>query len=137
MSRDEEKRSNEYKVGKGNPPKEHQFRKGKSGNPRGRPPKKTHATFDAISVLNEELNVQIRGKKTKASAFEVSFRKTSKLAVDGKIGSIRRFLNQSEKFDLIGPPELDQHRSVVHAPKGVNFRDWFEEETELIPEDEQ
>jgi hypothetical protein len=34
-----EKRSNSYEVGYGKPPKDTQFKKGSSGNPKGRPRK--------------------------------------------------------------------------------------------------
>jgi len=137
MSRDEENKTNDYKVGKGKPPKEHQFPKGKSGNPDGRPPQKTPDKIDAASILNSEVKVEIGGKKMKVSAFEVSFRKTSKLAVEGNLRSIRQFLNQCEKFGIIGASGVETVSSVVHAPKGVNFREWLEEVTELVPDDEQ
>ena len=137
MSPDEENRTNDYKVGKGNPPKEHQFPKGKSGNPGGRPKNNSPDMIDAASILNSDVKVQIDGKESIISSFEASFRKTSKLAVEGKIRSIRRFLNQCEQFELIGAPQPEHNCGVVRAPKGVNFREWLEEVTELVPDDEQ
>lgn len=135
--RDEENKTNDYKVGKGKPPREHQFPKGKSGNPRGRPPKKTPNSIDAIGVLNSDVNVRIDGKNTKVTAFEASFRQISKRAVEGNLSSIRQFLNQCEKFELIGASEPEHCCGVVHAPKGVNFGEWLEEVTELVPDVEQ
>jgi len=137
MSRDEENKTSEYKVGKGKPPKEHQFPKGKSGNLNGRPPKKTRDHIDAASILDTKFTVEIDGKKTEVTAFELSFRKISKLAVEGNFRSIRQFLNQCEKYGLIDAPEPEQNCSVVHAPKGVNFGEWLDEVTELVPDDEQ
>src|SRR4051812_30222374 len=51
-----------YKVGPGNPPLEHRFRKGHSGNHKGRPRKSNMASlFEAMSTaLNQK--VLIKGK---------------------------------------------------------------------------
>lgn len=49
------KKSKSYKVGRGKPPIAHQFKKGKSGNPRGRP--KGARNFSTL--LDRELNSRI------------------------------------------------------------------------------
>ena len=68
------------KRGYKNPPKEHQFKKGKSGNPKGRPRKKKQSSsdtgFDLIASVHRELgktiSVQENGQHreiTKLDAF--------------------------------------------------------------------
>ena len=53
------KKSKNYKVGYGKPPKKNQFKPGQSGNPRGRP-KKSKNTFD---ILKRELDSQVSLKE--------------------------------------------------------------------------
>jgi hypothetical protein len=43
--------TNEYKVGRGRPPKEHRWPPGRSGNPKGRKPKKLSIEFDLKLAL--------------------------------------------------------------------------------------
>lgn len=57
-------KNGDYEVGKGKPPKSTQWKKGQSGNPKGRS-KKQKATFeeDVSAVLGEEVEVTEGGKK--------------------------------------------------------------------------
>ena len=51
--------SEDYEVGYGKPPKKNQFKKGQSGNPKGRPKKSRNRS----TLMEEELNQQIKVKE--------------------------------------------------------------------------
>lgn len=49
-----------YEVGKGKPPKEHQFKPGQSGNPKGLPKGTKHLSTWIQEMLNEEISFKIK-----------------------------------------------------------------------------
>jgi hypothetical protein len=53
----------EYKVGPGRPPKEYQFKKGQSGNPKGRKRKSPSLAPDLKAALEQALNKKIKLKQ--------------------------------------------------------------------------
>ena len=52
-------------MGPGHPPKEHQFKKGQSGNPLGGKLKKRSVAPDLQAMLQRALNQKVRGKQGK------------------------------------------------------------------------
>ena len=79
------------KVGPGNPPKSGQFKKGESGNPKGRPRKDRKQPlvppFDVI--LNRSIQIQSRGRQREAPAEEALLHQTLRKAVDGNKAAAR------------------------------------------------
>lgn len=59
-----------YEVGFGKPPKRRRFRKGRSGNPYGRPPKKPDIYAGLRSVLHEYVTVTVQGEEQQATVQE-------------------------------------------------------------------
>ena len=74
------------KVGYKNPPKQHQFKKGVSGNSKGRPP----STFGAIlrEVVEQKVEVTIGGKRKKIPYLKLIAMGLVKKGAEGHLPSI-------------------------------------------------
>jgi hypothetical protein len=136
MLYDETDPTGDYEIGKNKPPKEFCWKKGQSGNPRGRPKARKSDQLDVAGILNAPVKARIGGKQVKISSFEASIRQTAKKAIDADLRSIMQFLSLCDQFGLIEVPEPEQGGGVVHAPKGVDLHDWLAEETEWVADDE-
>ena len=90
-------------VGYGRPPAKNRFKKGQSGNPRGRPPKiertllPAQLTRDDLAIANRPVKIKVRGKVTEVSTREAVFLKLSSMALQGHGPSVREFLKRSDK----------------------------------------
>lgn len=72
------------KVGYKKPPKHTQFKKGRSGNPRGRPKKKEDEIMTLLKkILNEKIPVTIHGEKVEISQYEALMRSILSQATKG------------------------------------------------------
>lgn len=73
----------DYEVGRGRPPKEHRWKKGQSGNPRGRPRKKLDQKAVFEQIMNERLMVREDGKPRKMTKGEALLRSQLAKAIKG------------------------------------------------------
>ena len=72
-----------YEVGYGQPPKRTQFKKGQSGNPKGRPKSSKNVETMLKETLMRPITVTEGGKRKKITALEAFFSQTLKSALGG------------------------------------------------------
>jgi Family of unknown function (DUF5681) len=93
-----------YDVGYGRPPRDTRFRKGQSGNPRGRPNGSESLARLARRVLNEKIAVRENGKRRTISKLEAVLKQLTNKGVSGDLRAIRELLKlpvETEKPDQI------------------------------------
>lgn len=82
----------DYEVGFGKPPKEHRFKPGQSGNPRGRPRGARGVNATVRKVLEQKTSVQTSGGTKKMAHVEVIIRKLLERALKGDTKAAEKLL---------------------------------------------
>ncbi len=136
MSKDKKSKGGDYDVGYGRPPKEHQFPKKTSGNPRGRPKSGKSGSTAVSALLNEPVKVKFGGNERYMSGFEATLRQLVKQALRKNLPAILKFIRICEEYGVIAPPLAVTGGGVFTAPKDVNFQEWLNRVTEEVPVDE-
>lgn len=87
--------SDDYKTGYGKPPKEHQFQKGQSGNPAGRPKKKRDIRDAFIDALQRKVKIKLDGELKEVAVMDIivsSFMRNCQKAPPREMIELLRFL---------------------------------------------
>jgi hypothetical protein len=109
----------DYEVGFGRPPKQHQFAKGVSGNPAGRPPKpKPAAVADVVrNTLNATMQFPEAGRTKTITRTEVGFRKMVDKAMRGDLAAAAQILRARANADRFGSVGVET----------IEIRNWLED----------
>lgn len=122
------------RVGYGRPPIETRFKKGQSGNPKGRPKSSTSKPAILTRVLGEKrrLDSQPRGARAWYSMLELLVMALKQRAVSGHMAATKLFDEVSEKY---GTPQCDgptKHGFLI-VPEKLSEEEW---EALYSPKDE-
>ncbi|MBB5337847.1 DUF5681 domain-containing protein [Tunturiibacter gelidoferens] len=90
--------NNSYEVGYGRPPKRNQFKKGQSGNLKGRPKQAENIYGTIKRALEEKVTVKIAGRTRSITKMEAAFVQLSNKAVSGDIRALREVIRLREKL---------------------------------------
>lgn len=87
-------RDADYAVGYGRPPRQHQFKAGQSGNPRGRP-KGVRSEADILAkLLNKKIPIQDRGRVRHVSVLEAAYYRVAQNALKGDLKAMNFLMHR-------------------------------------------
>lgn len=105
----------EYPVGYGKPPKEHQFKKGQSGNPNGRPKGSKNLDTVFMNALWDPVSVTEGNRTRSMSTAEALVKRLLHKAMNGHLPSLRLVFQEKAR---ISPPQQKSAEEIaweIHA----------------------
>ena len=108
------------KVGYKRPPKVHQFKPGKSGNPRGRPKGTRNLGTDLTDILGRRVSIREDGKERRISRQEALLLSLYNKALHGDVRAATAIINMLSKLapssaEPPGPASLSQNDERILA----------------------
>jgi len=96
----EEDGPDDYEVGRGRPPLNTRFQKGRSGNPRGRPRGTSNKAKIARTIANEMQSVTIDGRRRKMRNIELVLLALERAAIQKNLTAFRFLEQLSAKYGV-------------------------------------
>lgn len=91
-----------YKVGYGQPPLEHRFKKGRSGNPKGRPKGSKNIKTMLENLLTARQTIRENGRKTSVQHIEIVLKQLLAKALKGDLKATHSLLELAARYDVLG-----------------------------------
>ena len=106
--------SGDDKTGYGNPPKHTRFKKGQSGNPKGRPKKSKNVKTVLKEVLDKPIQITFDGKTETVSILEAIIKRLSIKALNGDLRATSMLIKEWVSYfpDLV-PPEVPKAKLTI------------------------
>jgi|HubBroStandDraft_1064217.scaffolds.fasta_scaffold233481_2 hypothetical protein len=103
-------------VGFGKPPKATQFKKGQSGNPKGRPKGKPNMATVILRTTQVKVPINEKGRRREVTKFEVAMMQLSNKAAGGDL----RALDLMTRLRQMAEDRLDQNQSQKPGPEDTD-----------------
>ena len=119
------------RVGRGNPPKHTRFRKGISGNPKGRPKGSKNLSTYLLEAARDQVSVTVGGKRRKITKIQATAMQLATKAASGDQAAINKFLDWMDEIESraaaakpsqfpLSEPDLEVLRAVHERMKQCN-----------------
>jgi hypothetical protein len=97
-NRDEPRRRPDYEVGRNRPPKQTRFRKGQSGNRKGRPKGSRNMKSDLVEELSSGIAIHEDGKKRIVPKQRAMIKRVVAQAIQGDTKAVNNLISMLSKF---------------------------------------
>jgi adenylosuccinate synthase len=91
--------STAQKIGRGNPPKHTQFRKGTTGNPKGRPKGSKNLSTYLMEAARDQVSATVGGRTRKISKIQATAMQLATKAAGGDQAAIGKFLDWMDEVE--------------------------------------
>jgi hypothetical protein len=110
-----------YDVGFGRPPKHSRFRRGVSGNPKGRPKGRRNLATILERTLQEKVVINENGMPRTFTKLEVALRRLVDKATSGDLSALRQLtaLARSAEDQALNPPTRELPEADLKVMQGV------------------
>lgn len=105
-----------YKIGKGRPPPQHQWKSGQSGNPRGRPKGSKNLDTILTGILNEKIRYTKNGAERTTTVREAILKRIGQKALNGDLKSADYLLTRDAEIARKNPPSLREKIDFESLP---------------------
>jgi Family of unknown function (DUF5681) len=105
MPRDNE---GDYEVGYGKPPRDTRFKRGQSGNPRGRPPGAKNLSTLLNEALNESVVVTENGGRKRISKRKAAFKQLVNDAAKGNWRALKLLVDILQDIERRSEPQTEE-----------------------------
>jgi hypothetical protein len=92
------KNSGDYEVGFGRPPRAHQFRKGQSGNPKGRPKGAKNIASMFHEAINQKVKIKDQAGTRYVTKLEAAFTQLTNKAATGDLKALRDVIRLAQSL---------------------------------------
>ena len=112
-------------VGYGNPPKQHRFKKGQSGNPKGRPRKTRNIKTEFLEEMSEAISIVENGSRKDISKRRAVLKSIINKAMSGDHKSAEKVI----EIDRLFAPTDSPHDDLRLTEEDLRFmREHFDKE---------
>jgi hypothetical protein len=108
-----------HSVGYGSPPKATRFKKGISGNPKGRPKGSLNVATLFIKTLREKVVINEHGKRKKVTKLEAALKQLSNKAASGDLRAIRQSVELAKDVEAKQSAQGSQESVISERDREV------------------
>jgi Family of unknown function (DUF5681) len=119
-------------VGYGRPPRDHQFKPGHSGNPKGRPKGSRPAGAVLQDILQQKVTITERGKTRRIPVLELIFRRLVNDAIRSDPKAIKLLLSLVDRYAEL-PQTSIKFREMLAEDQAI-LAQYLREPASLIPD---
>jgi Family of unknown function (DUF5681) len=125
-------RGDPYEVGFGKPPKRTQFKKGRSGNPKGRPRKRPDLYSELTKVLREKVTVE--GQQEKVTVQQALLLRLRDQALRGELWAGKLLQKVVAALPESGSESGPVDMRSIGAKFDLLMKEWARKEAKAVPD---